>query len=64
MFCFAWREDGVTRTSPLFQHFASRAMKSGQVRGEVSEEISGNNASCLITDVCYEPRKGERWHMS
>lgn len=33
---FCLEGDGVPKTSPLFQHLASRAMKSGQVRGKVS----------------------------
>lgn len=58
--CFSWKEDGVTRT----QHLASRAMRFGQVRGTVSKELSGKNASCLITNVCHGPGRGERWHVS
>lgn len=64
MSCFAWIEDGVKSTRPLFQHLASRAMRSGQARGEVSKEFSGSRALCLVTNFCYVPRERERWHMS
>ena len=44
---FVSREDGVTRTSPVFLRLARRAMRSGQVRGEVSKEFSGEQKHCL-----------------
>lgn len=47
MSCFAWREDGVPGTSPVFQHLANRARRSGQVRGEVSTECNDAKKRCV-----------------